>query len=136
MASLLGMTLPRIAGGTARRSFDVLFVFGDSLSDSGNAGRFSDGPVWVEQFALRLGVDLKPSRTGGHNHAVGGARLDGGSGPNSLPAQVDRFLGMPLPSRWMPGRVAEALVDPHHHVEHGRSLTGAATITRLAPRSR
>jgi phospholipase/lecithinase/hemolysin len=30
---------------------DHIVVFGDSLSDTGNAGRFSNGPVWVEQLA-------------------------------------------------------------------------------------
>ena len=54
-------------------------VFGDSLSDSGNAGRFSNGPVWVEIIAQRIGVELKPSRAGGSNYAVGGARTQGGA---------------------------------------------------------
>lgn len=54
-----------------------LYVFGDSLSDIGNVfrlsngaippagryyrGRFSNGPVYSEQLATRLGVSLKPS---------------------------------------------------------------------------
>jgi hypothetical protein len=29
-------------------TFDQIVVFGDSLSDNGNAGRASNGPVWVE----------------------------------------------------------------------------------------
>jgi cholinesterase len=70
--------------------FTGLVVFGDSLSDSGNAGRFTDGPVWVEHLARRIGVTLLPSRLGGTNHAVGGARAQGG--PDGLRAQADRFL--------------------------------------------
>ena len=42
-------------------------VFGDSLSDTGNAGRFSNGPVWVEQLAARLEVALRPTQAGGLN---------------------------------------------------------------------
>ena len=98
VASLVGTTLPGMVGARALPAFDGLIVFGDSLSDTGNAGRFSDGPVWVEQLAVRLGLELTPSRTGGHNHAVGGARLEGGSGPNSLRAQVHRFLRTALPA--------------------------------------
>ena len=41
-------------------SFSALVVIGDSLSDSGNAGRFADGPVWVEHVAERLAVTLRP----------------------------------------------------------------------------
>ena len=54
--------------------FTALIVFGDSLSDNGNAGRFSNGPVWVEHLAKNLALPLRPSRAGGTNHAVGGAR--------------------------------------------------------------
>jgi phospholipase/lecithinase/hemolysin len=77
---------------------DHIVVFGDSLSDTGNAGRFSNGPVWVEQLAARLEVALRPTQAGGLNFAVGGARLDPLSGPHSLRAQADLFLRMRQPS--------------------------------------
>jgi outer membrane lipase/esterase len=76
--------------------FDRLVVFGDSLSDMGNAGRFSNGPVWVEQLAEALRLSLRPSEGGGQNFAVGGARLE--IGPQSLRAQVDRFFELSRPS--------------------------------------
>ncbi len=76
----------------AHPTFSRIVVFGDSLSDTGNAGRFSNGRVWVEFLADRYGFALKPSRMGGSNYAVGGARLDPNSGPSSLPAQVAAYL--------------------------------------------
>ena len=76
-------------------AFDRVVVLGDSLSANGNAGRFSNGPNWVEQLAKRLGVSLRPSQSGGTNFAIGGARLDDLSGPNSLSAQADRHLSGP-----------------------------------------
>jgi outer membrane lipase/esterase len=82
----------------AEPTFERLVVIGDSLSDIGNAGRFSNGPVWVEELASRLGLALAPSRSGGFNFAVGGARLDPTSGPHSLRAQADHLLGMAWPS--------------------------------------
>jgi len=73
-----------------------LVVFGDSLSDMGNIddatlgvvpgrfyfnGRFSDGPVWVERLASRLGAPpLAASTAGGDNFAYGGAKAAGASG--------------------------------------------------------
>lgn len=75
--------------------YSTLFVFGDSFSDSGNVylatgglippdppyfqGRFSDGPVWVEHLAQRLGLEITanghdPTVVAGNNFAVGGAR--------------------------------------------------------------
>ena len=78
-------------GVTSAAAFDRMVVFGDSLSDSGNAGRFSNGPVWVEQLGNRLGLTVQPSESGGLNYAIGGARLDSGSGPTSLPAQAGRY---------------------------------------------
>jgi len=80
----------------AHAQFGSLWFFGDSFTDVGNAsglsalnnlpnptpppylqGRFSNGPVWSENFALRLGM---PAAAGpawlkaGNNYAVGGAR--------------------------------------------------------------
>lgn len=76
-------------------AFDHVVVFGDSLSDNGNAGRASNGPVWVEYLAKRLQVPLEPSRAGGTNYAVGGARLDPRSGGTSLRVQADSYLREP-----------------------------------------
>ena len=80
---------------SAAGPFDAVVVFGDSLSDSGNAGRFSNGPVWVELLGARLGLILRPSQTGGSNFAFGGARLDPNSGPTSLRAQADIYFRRP-----------------------------------------
>ena len=73
-------------------AFDHMVVFGDSLSDTGNAGRFSNGPVWVEQLAASLNVALEPSLMGGTNFAIGGAKLDAHSDASSLRAQADLYL--------------------------------------------
>ena len=106
----LAAALPALAG-----PYSSMTVFGDSLSDTGNvlalttaftanpfpvypgaAGRFSNGPVWVEQLAAGLGLPtgaksanlLLTSATtvspigaqGGLNFAYGGARTGlGGS---------------------------------------------------------
>ncbi|MDF5715256.1 MAG: SGNH/GDSL hydrolase family protein [Rhizonema sp. NSF051] len=67
------------------QNYDEIYVFGDSLSDSGNVfndtagiippsptyfdGRFSNGPIWVEYLAKDLGLTFNPST----DFAVGGA---------------------------------------------------------------
>ncbi len=93
-----------------------LWAFGDSLTDSGNLfylsggtvppsppyfnGRFSDGPVWLEGLADRLGltidfdtpVFINPLA---NNRAIAGAftGLDGESAPGlGVLSQVDLFL--------------------------------------------
>lgn len=66
-----------------------IVVFGDSLSDTGNAyaatggrvppspyfgGRFSNGPLWVEQLAPKLSAPIPtPSSKGGTDYAYAGA---------------------------------------------------------------
>ena len=85
---------------------DKIIVFGDSLSDTGNAfeatghreppsppyfdGRFSNGPVWVEDFAARFGLKVDPALRGGTNYAVGGAKI--GTDLDSMKNQVQLFL--------------------------------------------
>lgn len=82
-------------------SFSNVVVFGDSLSDVGNTpnhpivelfspqaqppyfdDRFSNGPVWVEHIAEKLGLPGSASTRsdiGGDNYAHGGARTGPGS---------------------------------------------------------
>lgn len=66
-----------------------LYVFGDSLSDVGNAriassglipdrnyyqGRFSNGPNYADRLGDMLAQGMKPSRAFGSNYAFGGAQ--------------------------------------------------------------
>lgn len=59
------------------------------------SNRYSNGPVWVEQLASRLGLSAQPSLLGGTNYAFGGARTGPveSSFPFSLRDQVAMFLG-------------------------------------------
>jgi phospholipase/lecithinase/hemolysin len=96
--------------------FGQVVVFGDSLTDVGNAfaatggaapasppyfhGRFSNGPVFVETLAEYLGKPpLAPSFLGGTDYAVGGASVLADGPPGSLsslapkvPTQVAGYL--------------------------------------------
>lgn len=93
-----------------------LLVFGDSLSDGGNAravlgdeafpcpphwnNRRCDGPLWVDHLAAGLGLPpLLPSLAGGGNHAFGGARSGAGLSPKGLPNLLTQVAGAaPSPS--------------------------------------
>ena len=94
-----------------------IYVFGDSLSDSGNAalldegffgegeefifptppyyeGRASNGPVWIEIVADAYGYDVSPALDGGRNFAFVGAESGAGMSDQDTPnflAQVELF---------------------------------------------
>jgi len=89
-------------------TFNAIYVFGDSLSDAGNAfiassgalpaapysgGRFSNGPVWVQDLAAGLGLPaVTPSAAGpiGTDFAFGGAE-SGNANPGDLTSQLTAF---------------------------------------------
>lgn len=88
MLRTLTLALALILTAPAQAAYSALYVFGDSLSDSGNAyalsgatwppsppyaQQFSDGPTAAEYLADGLGIALAPSIDGGTNYAVGGA---------------------------------------------------------------
>lgn len=106
------ITVP--AGG-----FSAIYSFGDSLSDAGNVayatygtvpvspysdGRFTNGPVWVQDLSQDLGMPpVKPSLMGGTDYAYGGATTGGTSAhtanPTDLPSQLGQFvMNVPNPS--------------------------------------
>ncbi len=97
------------------RNYNQIVIFGDSLSDTGNLfaalqgffpaapyfqGRFSNGPIWVDQLAPQLG--LKPNQV--LNFAIGGATT---GQANIIPLTLP---GIPLPP--LPGLLTE--VDQYH----------------------
>ncbi|AKH64271.1 MULTISPECIES: autotransporter domain-containing esterase [Photorhabdus] len=72
-----GMLALSISAISNAHAYDNLYVFGDSLSDSGNRGRFTtDGKtskLYNDLIAQQLGTELKPSQEGGTNYSAGGA---------------------------------------------------------------
>lgn len=92
--------------------FDQMIVFGDSLSDNGDASkllglpllRFTTNPgfVAVEDVAQHYGLTLQPSFAGGTDYAYGGAGL------------IDNELPVPtVPSQISAYFAAHAQADPH-----------------------
>ena len=104
MLALTGLMLTSPLAA-APPSFSGLYVFGDSLVDSGNAflstggavaspangyflGRFSNGPNFADGLSLTLrGTLADPALAGGRNFAVGGATaafIPGATSPSFL----------------------------------------------------
>ncbi|MDA8251603.1 MAG: SGNH/GDSL hydrolase family protein [Rhodospirillales bacterium] len=92
--------------------YTTIYSFGDSLSDVGNDytasahtvpvsppydnGRFTDGPVWVEDLATGMGLPPpRPSLGGGNDFAYGGAYTGSIPGhtanPSDLSYQLTQF---------------------------------------------
>lgn len=102
----------------AAQAYSSLYIFGDSLSDSGNnavaigatlpsqllpgggwfstipyaSGTYSNGPVWASSFAASLGLSAAPSLKGGGNYAFGGAQTaaPGVETPDGFPYSLKR----------------------------------------------
>lgn len=114
-----------MSGSAALPTYSAIYAFGDSLSDAGNlsistssagvpfpvsppyfketygsstASVFSNGPVWVQNLSLGLGLGtLAPSLSGGTDFAYGGAET-GSMQANTDPAQLAISLPTQLTS--------------------------------------
>jgi phospholipase/lecithinase/hemolysin len=107
--------------------YSNLYVFGDSLLDSGNAyaitktadpfssypvsppyaQRFRDGPVSSEVLASNLGLTAVASQLGGTNYATGGAT----SGVLNFAALAFGGLSLPPPFSGLPPQIALLLTS-------------------------
>jgi len=110
-ALVLAVLLLGPSAATADPIYSSMFVFGDSLSDGGNAflrtgglyppppyaQRISNGPVAVEYLAAMLGVPLGPSLAGGTNYAVGGAATTQVPIPGGGGATTDNYATIAYP---------------------------------------
>ncbi|HFJ4332017.1 autotransporter outer membrane beta-barrel domain-containing protein [Serratia liquefaciens] len=91
VAILCSMTTPVLA-------YDQLYVFGDSLSDTGNNGRFTYDSnkhlLYDEVLAQRIGAALVASDDGGNNYAAGGGVAVPALNPaDNTQDQVHSYLG-------------------------------------------
>jgi outer membrane lipase/esterase len=98
------------AGATVEAAPTNVYVFGDSLMDTGNLflaigtppapyfnGRFSNGPLFDELIAGKYGITLTPSLTGGNNFSWAGAQTGTGLSSGFIPnvqTQINAFLGV------------------------------------------
>jgi phospholipase/lecithinase/hemolysin len=101
-----------LASHASAPRYDAVYVFGDSYCDVGNiyfatgglepaapyyAGRFSNGPIWVDHVAGSYGLTLRPSLLGGTDYAFGGAEVtaavpEGNVSIPSVPQQIELYL--------------------------------------------
>jgi outer membrane lipase/esterase len=88
-------------GSNSAQAYDAVYVFGDSLSDSGNIGRFTyngaNAALYDEILAQRAGQALTASQSGGTNYATGGATAVPETDPyyNTTGDQVSEYLSLP-----------------------------------------
>jgi len=100
-----------VSPSASATSYSGVYVFGDSLSDTGNIyaatgglipgapyfpGRFTNGPTYADYLAGLYGHNANPFLLGGNNYAFGGATA-GGTGTTipSLGDQVSLFRSRP-----------------------------------------
>ncbi|MDH3637232.1 MAG: SGNH/GDSL hydrolase family protein [Gammaproteobacteria bacterium] len=156
--TLAAMVLALSVSVAQAGSFNELVAFGDSLSDTGNltsvfgiplapyaAGRFSNGPIWIDHLASNLGLSSLNSEGGGTNYAWAGATSGPGGTfgvPFSLLDQSTTYLtdvgGAANPnalySIWIGGNdvLNAAVGDPIGAIADQAAANVASVITDLA----
>lgn len=133
LASILALSAG-LMGGSAAASFSQLVVFGDSLSDAGNAaaitggafppspfpyaGSFSNGPTAAQYLAQTYGVTVElgwPAPTvNSNNFAVGGGR--NGTGNYNVEIGSPAGLGTSFPTMASTGITSQIGLYASQHV--------------------
>lgn len=140
VAILCSMTTPVLA-------YDQLYVFGDSLSDTGNNGRFTYDSnkhlLYDEVLAQRIGAALVASDNGGDNYAAGGGVAVPALNPaDNTQDQVQSYLnrvngradGEGLYIHWIGGNdLAAAALNPTNApgVAYNSAAAAAAQVHSL-----
>ncbi|MBP6563416.1 MAG: autotransporter domain-containing protein [Neisseriaceae bacterium] len=80
---------------TSASAYSQLYVFGDSLSDGGNNGRYTyngdQNPLYNERIAQHYGLSLNPSNQGGFNYAQAGGVAVPELGPYNTQHQLQQY---------------------------------------------
>ncbi len=103
---ITGLPTAAFSASLSAQNFEQIYVFGDSLSDSGNVfnatagfypqsppyfeGRLSNGPVWVEYLASKLEANSTNFAYGGSSTGIGNAVIPSSPLPGLL-TQVNSF---------------------------------------------
>lgn len=94
VVALVSLSVQLDAGKSSRaETIASIVAFGDSLTDAGRLGRFTDDVLWVEQLASRLHVPIpKASNRGGTNYAASGAATENITAAPDMDQQVADYL--------------------------------------------
>lgn len=131
-------------------SYSSVIVYGDSLSDNGNLyaalhgiapasppyynGRFSNGPVAVEQLAAKLNAPLLDFAFGGATTGIGNI-ADGGTqtkaGGFGLPGIGAEFAGATVPAALIPGSLFIVWGGADDFESFGSPTTAASNIDAI-----
>lgn len=141
--TLLALCLTLGASFAAQAAYSNIYIFGDSLSDTGNVftasggaeplppyfdGRFSNGPLWVEYLAAGLGDAnaAKPFQLGGNNYAWAGA-MTGADGLADGLLGISTGLQQQVTHYWAGGNPTVSASDLFVIAIGGNDLFGIAS---------
>jgi phospholipase/lecithinase/hemolysin len=143
-------------GSGGRFTYSDFIVFGASLSDTGNVytatngsdpgsspsyylGRWSNGPLWIDNVAQSYGKEIKAALLGGTNYAYGGAKTCATVARTSTSVpdicdQVDQYL-LSVSNKANPNAlyVIDASAVGNEITEVLSGTTTSAQITTAAP---
>ena len=147
LSPLVVITLLASCLTASATSYSAVFAYGDSLSDNGNLfaatgqpsapyfnGRFSNGPVAVEQLAAALGAPLFDFAWGGATTGIGNA-ADGGTqttaGAFHLPGMLAELATYPVPPALVPSSLFLVWGGANDFEVAGSPLVAAGNIVAI-----